>query len=318
MNKLTVAILALALTGSVAFAQGQGNGGGRGNRGNRGGQGGQVQPGGAGGAGMQGGFGGGAGMQGGGRGGRGGQGGAGMQGGFGGGQGGFGGGQGGMMGGQQGGGRGNRGNRGGGQGGMGGDFGGGMMGPGGMGMGGARSGQLQRTIERLKADTPREEALKKIEAKDKEAYAKAKKANDDAYAQLAALAKKAEVELPETEEQQKAKALEFLAKEKDAIDKLLETDKTDSAAAMRSFNELAQKNNVSLMPAGGRGGMAGMGAGAMQPGARGGTRANGGTLRQIQEKFPQEYEDAQKLRQTDPAAYREKIQELQQQLNAAN
>ena len=66
MNKLTVAILALALTGSVAFAQGQGNGGGRGNRGNRGGQGGQVQPGGAGGAGMQGGFGGGAGMRGGG------------------------------------------------------------------------------------------------------------------------------------------------------------------------------------------------------------------------------------------------------------
>ena len=27
MNKMTVAILALALTGSVAFAQGQGNGG---------------------------------------------------------------------------------------------------------------------------------------------------------------------------------------------------------------------------------------------------------------------------------------------------
>ena len=272
MNKLTVAILALALTGSVAFAQGQGNGGGRGNRGNRGG--GQ--------GGMGGDFGGG--MMG--------PGGMGNMGGN------FGGG---MMGP-----------------GMGGDFGGGMMGPGGMGMGGARSGQLQRTIERLKADTPREEALKKIEAKDKEAYAKAKKAIDDAYAQLAALAKKAEVELPETEEQQKAKALEFLAKEKDAIDKFLETDKTDSAAAMRSFNELAQKNNVSLMPAGGRGAMGAMGAGAMQPGARGGTRANGGTLRQIQEKFPQEYEDAQKLRQTDPTAYREKIQELQQKLNAAN
>ena len=35
MNKLTVAILALALTGSVAFAQGQG--GGRGGQGGRGG-----------------------------------------------------------------------------------------------------------------------------------------------------------------------------------------------------------------------------------------------------------------------------------------
>jgi dsDNA-binding SOS-regulon protein len=254
---------------------------------------------------------GGQGGQGGGRGGRGGQGGG--QGGFGGGQGGFGGGQGGFGGGQ--------GGFGGGQGGFGGGqggFGGGMMGPGGMGgmggMGGARSGQLQRTIDRLKADTPREEALKKLEAKDKDAYAKAKKALDDANAQLAALAKKAEIELPETEEQQKAKALEFLAKEKDAIDKLLETDKTDSATAMRSFTELAQKNNVTLMPAGGRGGM----GAAAQPGARTGTRANNGTLRQIQEKFPQEYEEAQKLRQTDPAAYREKIQALQQKLNAAN
>ena len=38
MNKMTVAFLALALTGSVAFAQGQGNGGaGRAARGNRGG-----------------------------------------------------------------------------------------------------------------------------------------------------------------------------------------------------------------------------------------------------------------------------------------
>ena len=80
---------------------------------------------------------------------------------------------------------------------------------------------------------------------------------------------------------------------------------------MRSFNELAQKNNISLAPAG-------RGAMGAQPGGRGGTRANNGTLRQIQEKFPQEYEDAQKLRQTDPAAYREKIQELQQKLNAAN
>ncbi len=350
MNKMMVAVLALALTGGVAFAQGQGNGGGQGGRGGRGGNrgggaaAGQVQPGGAdGGAGMQGGFGGGfgggqggfgaaGGGQGGrgGRGGRGGQGGMGGQGGFGqggmggmGGQGGFG--QGGM-GGQ--GGRGGRGGQGGfGQGGMGGqggfgqggfgmpggDFGGGMMGPG--GMGGARSGQLQRTIDRLKADTPREQALKQLEAKDKDAYAKAKKAIDDANAQLAELAKKAEVVLPETEEQQKAKALEFLAKEKDAIDKLLETDKTDSATAMRSFSELAQKNNVTLAPAG-RGGMGG-GMGAQQPGARG-TRANNGTLRQIQEKFPAEYEEAQKLRQTDPAAYREKIQELQQKLNAAN
>ena len=196
-----------------------------------------------------------------------------------------------------------------------------LIGMGGM-MGGARTGQLQRTIDALKADTPRDEALKKIEAKDKDAYAKIKKALDDANKQLADLAKKAEVELPDTTEQQKAKTLEFLAKEKDAIDKLLETDKTDSATAMRSFNELAQKNNITINPVAGRGAMGGMPGlgGAQQPagrGAQGGARGNTNTIRQIQEKFPAEYEEAQKIRQSDPAAYREKMRELQAKLNEA-
>ena len=150
--------------------------------------------------------------------------------------------------------------------------------------------------------------------KDKDAYAKIQKEIADANAKLAELAKKAEVELPDTTEQQKAKTLEFLDKEKDAIDKLLETDKTDSATAMRSFNELAEKNNISLMPAGGRG------MGAQQPGGRNANRggANTSVIRQIQEKFPEEYAEVQKLRESDPAAYREKMRDLQQKLNAAN
>jgi len=207
---------------------------------------------------------------------------------------------------------------------------GGMPGmQGGMGgMMGGRTGQLQRTIDSLKADSPRDEALKKIEEKDKDAYAKAKKALDDANAQLAALAKKAEVELPETAEQQKEKTLEFLVKEKDAIDKLLETDKTDSASAMRSFNELAEKNKITLTPAGaamggfggmgGRGGMPGMGgAAAQQPAARStqGAARNTNVIRQIQEKFPEEYKEAQKLRSTDVDAYRTAMLALQKKLN---
>ena len=182
------------------------------------------------------------------------------------------------------------------------------------GRGGARNGQLQQTIERLKADTPREQALKKIAEKEKDALDKIQKDLDAANARLAELAKKVEVDLPETEEQMRANALNFLNKEKEAIDKLLETDKTDSATAMRSFTELAQQNKVTL-PAGGRGGM----GGAQQPGGRnvqGG--ANTTTIRQIQEKFPEEYQEVQKLRQSDPAAYREKMRELQSKLNAAN
>ena len=334
MNKMTVAILALALSGSVAFAQAQGGQGGRGgNRGNRAaGQ--QMQGGGAGMVGGMGNFGGGQqggaargnrGGQGGqgGRGGRGGQGGMGMgqggrggqQGGMGMGQGGFGG-QGGMGMGQ--GGFGGQGGMGMGQGGFGGQGGmgmgqGGRGGQGGM-MGAPRNGQLQQTIDRLKAETPREEALKKIEEKDKEAYDKVRKELDAANAQLLELAKKAEIDLPETAEQQKAKTLEFLAKEKDAIDKLLETDKTDSATAMRSFNELAEKNQITLAPAG-------RGAGAAAMGGQGGARraqGNTSTIRQLQEKFPEEYAEIQKLRDTDPAAYRTRMRELQQKLNQAN
>ena len=313
MNKMTVAILALALSGSVAFAQGQGGQGGRGgNRGNRAaGQ--QMQGGGAGMVGGMGNFGGGqqGGAARGNRGGQGGQGGrggrGGQQGGMGMGQGGFG--QGGMGMGQ--GGFGGQGGMGMGQGGRGGQ--GGMgMGQGGM-MGAPRNGQLQQTIDRLKAETPREEALKKIEEKDKEAYDKVRKELDAANAQLLELAKKAEIDLPETAEQQKAKTLEFLAKEKDAIDKLLETDKTDSATAMRSFNELAEKNQITLAPAG-------RGAGAAAMGGQQGRRAQGNTstIRQLQEKFPEEYAEIQKLRDTDPTAYRTKMRELQQKLNQAN
>ena len=80
---------------------------------------------------------------------------------------------------------------------------------------------------------------------------------------------------------------------------------------MRSFSELAEKNNISIAPAGGRG------MGAQQPGGRGiQGGANTSVIRQIQEKFPEEYQEVQKLRQSDPAAYREKMRELQNKLTA--
>ena len=38
-------------------------------------------------------------------------------------------------------------------------------------------------------------------------------------------------------------------------------------------------------------------------------------IRQIQEKFPEEYKEAQKLRSTDPDGYRTAMRALQQKLN---
>ena len=318
MNKLTVAILALALTGSVAFAQG-----GRGGMGGFGG-------GGFGGAagGMQGGFGGGqGGFGGGGRGGRGGQGGfggaqggmdfggggfggaaGGMQGGFGGGQGGFGGMQGGFGGGQ------------GGFGGMQGGFGGMQGGFGGVQQGGrvntstgaARTGQLQLTIDRIKADTPREKALKQIEQLDRDAYEAIRKSYAETDARLAELAKKFDVDLPDTDEQLKAKALVFLANEKETIDKLLVTDKTNSTSAMRSFTELAEKNKIKLPSTAGRIDVEPQAERETQASSSSGTNV----LHQIQEKFPEEFKEAEKLRQSDPSAYRDKIRELRDKLNS--
>ena len=60
--------------------------------------------------------------------------------------------------------------------------------------------------------------------------------------------------------------------------------------------------------------MGGFGGGQGQ----GGPRSSVNTVSQIQEKFPAEYKAAQELRQKDPAAYREKLRELQQKLGDAN
>jgi len=221
-------------------------------------------------------------------------------------------------------------------------------------MGGAmggmnQNGQLARMIERLKTPTARAEAEAKIAAKYKDDYAKIVKALDEADTKLAELAKKAEVELPATQEENSKKVNAFLTKEKEAIDKLLETDKTDSRSAMQSFRELAQKAGVELNAGfgGGMGGQRGQG-GAAGAGAMGGQRGQGGAagagamggqrgqrgqgaaggqggrgnsaslLEQIKEKYPTEYAEAEKLRDTDQAAYREKLRELRAKLNAAN
>ena len=52
------------------------------------------------------------------------------------------------------------------------------------------------------------------------------------------------------------------------------------------------------------------------PGGMGGG-ASVNTVSEIQEKFPEEYKAAQKLRQSDPAGYIAKLRDLQQKLSDA-
>ncbi|MBR4254895.1 MAG: hypothetical protein IKQ16_07400, partial [Lentisphaeria bacterium] len=64
---------------------------------------------------------------------------------------------------------------------------------------------------------------------------------------------------------------------------------------------------------GGMGGFGG-GMGGFGGGMGGGGNATVSTVEDIQKKFPDEYKAAQELRQKDPAAYREKMRDLQKKL----
>ena len=167
------------------------------------------------------------------------------------------------------------------------------------GAGAARSGQLQQTIDRLKAETPREEALSQIEAKDKAAYAKIQQSINDANAELRKLAKEAGVSIPDTAEQQKAELLEFFDIEADAIAKLLEIDKTDSASAMRDFYRLVRKYKMTALVPGSSNSATSGGMGIGGPGFSVGNNFN-----------------LQMYRTTGEESYKERLeQELLQSLN---
>jgi hypothetical protein len=68
----------------------------------------------------------------------------------------------------------------------------------------------------------------------------------------------------------------------------------------------------------GQGGFGGGQGGQRQGMGQNGPRSEVNTVSQIQEKFSDEYKAAQALRQSDPAAYRAKMRELQQKLASGN
>ena len=68
----------------------------------------------------------------------------------------------------------------------------------------------------------------------------------------------------------------------------------------------------------GQGGFGGGQGGQRQGMGQNGPRSEVNTVSQIQEKYSDEYKAAQALRQSDPAAYRAKMRELQQKLEGAN
>lgn len=188
-----------------------------------------------------------------------------------------------------------------------------------------RSGMLSRMLENRR--DARTEAEAELSKKAPEEYAEIVRQRDEAEAKLAALAKTHEVNLPETSESASRKFAAFLAENKTKIDEILELDKTDSRAAMQKFRELAQQSGVDLnamAPGPGRGfpppngafgprGPRGNGEGGEAPRMR---RNRGADMRAIQKKYPEEFQKAQALRETDPDAFREAIRALHQRLKS--
>lgn len=180
-----------------------------------------------------------------------------------------------------------------------------------------RNGMLARMLEnRRDARMDAEAALAK---KAPEEYAAIVLQREEAEAKLSALAEKHGVKLPETAEDASRKFAAFLSDNKAKIDEILELDKTDSRAAMRQFHELAQKSGIDFgamtpsrglpLPNGnfGPGGPRGNGMSGEAPRMR---RSRGSQMREIQRKYPEEFQKAQALRETDPGAYREAMRAL--------
>ncbi len=185
-----------------------------------------------------------------------------------------------------------------------------------------RNGMLSRMLENRR--DARMEAEAELAKKAPEEYAEIVRQRDEAEAKLAALAKTHEVTLPETAESASRKFAAFLTENKAKIDEILELDKTDSRAAMQQFRELTQESGVdfnAMSPGPNRGFQPPDGA----PGPRGAgddgeaprmRRNRGADMRAIQRKYPEEFQKAQALRETDPDAYREAIRSLHQRLNS--
>lgn len=197
---------------------------------------------------------------------------------------------------------------------MGGRRGGGMRGQ--RGFGGQRGGM------RMQFRDVRGEAEKQIAAKFGKEYAALAKERAENEAKLQALAKKANVTLPQADFVRREKMAEFNKKYEKELKEIAELQKTDFRAAMRKRMELMKKAGIE-MPFGGRmGGMRGQ-RGPGGPGADGAPAFRRGNPRaqmekMMKEKLPADYAEYEKLKKTDPRKSQMKFREMAKKLRKMN
>lgn len=143
-----------------------------------------------------------------------------------------------------------------------------------------------------------------IEAKLKkeypEDYAKIEQARQNVEEQLQALAKKANVKLPDTLETARLKMNQLKAKFPKEFEEIEKLRKEDPRAAEEKIRELAKKAGIELpafnRPREERNGQD--------------NRRGGNPVARLYRKYPEKMKELEKLRRTSPAEYRQKVREL--------
>ena len=188
-------------------------------------------------------------------------------------------------------------------------FGGGRGGFGGQRPGGFQGGMM--------GNRQRTEAEAKIKEKFPQEYAAIEKQRETAEEQLQALAKKADVKLPLTQEAMMKKMAAIREKYKKEFEEINQLRQTDPQAARERMAEIFKQEGIEMpmMMRPGEGPRRGGDRGEGGPARRGNSRPN---IDKIRKAYPEEMQKLDEIRREDPAKFREEFRKLAERYEREN
>lgn len=168
--------------------------------------------------------------------------------------------------------------------------------------------------------SPRAEAEKRIKAKFPKEYEEIVKAREQAEENLQALAKKADVKLPLTQEAQMKKMAEIREKYKTEFEEIRKMRQTDPQGAMERTAEIFKREGIEMPRMGmGRFGAPNEGRKAPQQARRGNARQDMQKKMELLRKaYPEEMKKLDELRKEDPAQFRNELRKLSKRYDSEN
>ena len=143
---------------------------------------------------------------------------------------------------------------------------------------------------------PRAEAEKKLKEQYPTEFAEIEKLRAEAEEKLKALAKKANIELPEAPKSMEERMADLKKKYPKEMEEIEALRKKDPRASFMKLRELMMKENGGKMP-----------GGENRPAMRENQQK---VLRDAQKKYPEDWKEIQRLRKSDPAKARQKTKDL--------